>query len=71
MKKPMILNEILYRKHLIEQNDYLKIKLLNAKPYVKSNCPESFLFFQNKFYKNIRSKATFLFNKHYILCRWE
>ena len=34
MQKPLILNEILYRKHFQEQNKYLKMKLCNAKPIV-------------------------------------
>ena len=56
MQKPLILNEILYRKHFQEQNKYLKMKLCNAKPIVNSNCPESFIFSKNKFNKiNIRN----------------
>ena len=49
MHKPLILNEILFRKNFQEQNKYLKMKLRNVKPVVKSNCPESFIFFKNKF----------------------
>ena len=52
MRKPMILNEILYRRHYQEQNRSLKKRLLMVKPIVKSNCPESFLFFKNRYNKN-------------------
>ncbi len=52
MQKPLILNEILFRKNFNEQNKYLKTKLRNAKPRVNSNCPESFLFFKNKYQRS-------------------
>ncbi len=52
MQKPMILNEILFKRNYEEQNRYLKSKLRNVKPIVNSNCPESFIFFKNKFHRN-------------------
>ena len=52
MQKPLMLNEILFRKNFIEQNKYLKAKLKKVKPIVNSNCPKSFLFLKNRYTKN-------------------
>ena len=52
MQKPLILNEILFRRHYEEQNRYLKAKLSQVKPIVNSKCPRSFLYLKNKYHKN-------------------
>ena len=52
MQKPLILNEILFRRTFYEQNKYLKAKLSRVKPRVNSDCPKSFILFQNKYHKN-------------------
>jgi hypothetical protein len=52
MQKPLILNEILFRRHYQEQNKYLKTKLKHVKPIVNSDCPKSFFILKNKYHKN-------------------
>ena len=52
MQKPLILNEILFRRYYQEQNKYLKEKLRHIKPIVNSDCPKSFLYLKNKYQKN-------------------
>ena len=52
MQKPLILNEILFRRNYEEQNKYLKTKLQQVKPIVNSKCPQSFYLLRNKYRKN-------------------
>ena len=52
MQKPLILNEILFRRNYEEQNKYLKTKLQQVKPIVNSKCPQSFYLLRNKYHKN-------------------
>ena len=52
MQKPLILNEILFRRYYQEQNKYLKEKLRHVKPIVNSDCPKSFLYLKNKYQKS-------------------
>jgi len=51
MKKPFVLNEKLNTIHRYEQNLYLHNKLINAKPAISINCPESFKFYKRTFRK--------------------
>ncbi len=51
MQKPLILNEILFRKNFLEQNRYLKAKLKRVKPIVNSKCPKTFFLLKNRFPK--------------------
>ena len=67
MQKPLILNEILFRKYCEEQNKYLKTKLKKVKPIVNSNCPESFIFFKNKYQRNNICMSISLFISFIIL----
>jgi hypothetical protein len=62
MQKPLILNEILFRRYYQEQNKYLKEKLKHVKPIVNSDCPKSFLFLKNKYQKNNICMYTFINN---------
>ena len=49
MKKPLILNKRLEERNKKDQNNYLKNKLRQAKPIVNMKCPESYIFYQQKF----------------------
>lgn len=62
MQKPLILNEILFKRHYAEQNKYLKSKLRQVKPIVNSDCPKSFLILKNKYHKN-NLCTSYIFNQ--------
>lgn len=51
MKRPFVLNARLNEIYKSEQNQYMANKLQNAKPLVKINCPESFIFYKKNFHK--------------------
>lgn len=49
MKHPIILDDIINKKHSKVQRDYFKTKIRFMKPVVDSKCPDSFYFMQNRF----------------------
>lgn len=51
MRKPFILNPRLNEIYKSEQNKYMATRLEKAKPLVKIDCPESFLFYKKQFHK--------------------
>ena len=51
MRRPFILNLHLNDLHKREQDSYMAKKLENAKPLVKTRCPESFIFYNTNFHR--------------------
>ncbi len=55
MKKPLILNPIIQRRNIIEQNNNYKSSISSSKAIINYSCPESYKFYESHF-KGFRKK---------------